>query len=436
MTFTVLDTATGMREVLTAPAGQREDRLRTMLTPMQDMYRYFPGEVDLVALHAMGQGFPLEGRSDEVLAALDQLEAADAWTRIEAALQQAAEVQRQALPDLVIPDVSVLLVLGNPDDEGFMGPARGATGNGSMSGYIQLTMWPTEENLARLEAAAVHELNHNLRYGPGGVVWDPAHVVVGEHVVSEGLADAFARQLYGNDLGYTPIGRPHLEDDAVFDTVLTGLDVGGMENFAAWVLGDEIAQRFGGAPVGVPTGGGYAAGNRLVDTYLAATSATAADALHVPSAEIRAATPGPPRRGSEPEGFPGRVRPGGHRSAWSLSACGPGRSPMRPPRDDQSHPRSRRRQQQHHRPRPEPDDVDRADRRAAEDRRHEHRHRQHRGDGLREQAQSEPPAGPRGAAPRPAAGAPDPAAGEREHQQGQQPERCVQHRGHRGAQLR
>lgn len=291
MTFTVLDTAAGMREVLTAPPGQREDRLRTMLTPVQDMYRYVPGEVDPAALHAMGQGFPLEGHTEQVLTALDQLETADAWTRIETALQHAAAAQTQALPDLVVPDITVLLVLGNPADEGFMGPARGAAGNGSMTGYIQLTMWPTAENLARLEAAAVHELNHNLRYAPGGVLWDPARVVVGEHVVSEGLADAFARQLYGKDLGYTPIGRPHLADDAVFERVLTGLDVGGMENFAAWVLGDEIAQRFGGAPVGVPTGGGYAAGNRLVDAYLAATDATAAEALHVPSAEIRAATP-------------------------------------------------------------------------------------------------------------------------------------------------
>lgn len=291
MTFTVLDTAAGMREVLTASPDRREDRLRQMLAPMQDMYRYFPGEVDLVALHAMGQGFPLEGRTEEVLDAVDQLEEAEAWTRIEVALQRAAAVQKQALPEIEVPDIFVLLVLGDPADEGFMGPSRGVTGNGSMTGYIQLTIWPTAENLARLEAAAVHELNHNLRYAPGGVVWDPARVVVGEHVVSEGLADAFARQLYGDDLGYAPIGRPHLDDDAVFEKVLTGLDVGGMENFGAWVLGDEIAQRFGGASVGVPTGGGYAVGNRLVDAYLAQTGLTAADALHVPSAEIRAATP-------------------------------------------------------------------------------------------------------------------------------------------------
>lgn len=37
-------------------------------------------------------------------------------------------------------------------------------------------------------------------------------VTVGEQVVSEGLADAFARQLYGDELGYTRIGVPHLHD--------------------------------------------------------------------------------------------------------------------------------------------------------------------------------------------------------------------------------
>ncbi|UWF78756.1 DUF2268 domain-containing protein [Microbacterium neungamense] len=151
---------------------------------------------------------------------------------------------------------------------------------------MSLTLWPTDENLARLEASAVHELHHNLRFAPGGAVWNPATVAVGDHVVSEGLADAFARQLYGDDLGYTPIARAHLHDDAVFDKVVSGLDVQGMQNFAAWVLGDATARRFGGQPVGVPTGGGYAVGNRLADRYLAATGRTAAEALHAPAHEV------------------------------------------------------------------------------------------------------------------------------------------------------
>lgn len=285
MTITILDTATGMRDVLAAPASERTERLRSMLEPVSDMYRYFPGEVDLVAMHAMSFGFPVDRSREQVLDALDRLVAADAWGRIARALDAAAAVQLAAVPTLVVPDIAVLLVLGDPDDTYFMEPIRGFSGNGSATGFLSLTLWPTEENLARLEAAAVHELQHNLRYAPGGVIWDPATVVVGEQVISEGLADAFARQLYGH-AGYTPIGLPHLDDDTVFDKVVSGLGVSGMQHFVSWVHGDDAARRFGGEPVGLPTGAGYAAGNRLVDAYLSATGSTAAEALHVPSATI------------------------------------------------------------------------------------------------------------------------------------------------------
>ena len=167
-----------------------------------------------------------------------------------------------------------------------MHDALGLSGNGAVTGYLMLTVWPTEKNLERIEASVVHELNHNLRYAPGGVVWDPATVTVGEHVVGEGLADAFAREMYGDRLGYSPFGVQHLDDDAVFEKVVSGLAVTGMENFGAWVIGDAAARRFGATPVGLPTGAGYAVGNRLVDTYLAATDKAASEALHVPSEEI------------------------------------------------------------------------------------------------------------------------------------------------------
>lgn len=294
MTVTVLDTATGMRRVLDAPADRRADVLHEVLAPAADMYRWFPGDVDLVQMHAAGFGFPLDRRGDDVRAALDALVAADVWRRAERALADAIALQTAATPGITVPDLTVLLVLGDPDDGFFMGPAHGLSGNGSVTGFLQLVLWPTEANLARLEAAVVHELHHNLRYAPGGVVWDPATVTVAEHVVSEGLADAFARQMYGDALGHTPFAVPHLHDDAVLDAVVRGLDVTGMQHFTAWVLGDEAAARFGAEPVGLPMGAGYAAGTRLVDRYLAATGRTAAQALHVPSREVvDVALPGP-----------------------------------------------------------------------------------------------------------------------------------------------
>jgi uncharacterized protein YjaZ len=279
-----------MRGILDAAPSARPDLLRDMLAPTRDMYRYFPGEVDLASMHRQSFGFPLEGADPQLHNALDGMAAADVWRRAESALAGAAEVLAAADPRLSVPDITVLIVLGDPTDAHFMSEVRGTSGNGSVTGFITITLWPTRENLDRIEAAVVHELHHNLRYAPGGVVWNPMTVTVGEHVVSEGLADAFARQLYGTPRGYTPFALDHLDDDGVFQKVLTGLDVTGMQEFAAWVLGDATARRFGGTPVGLPTGAGYAAGNRLVDTYLAATGLTAAKALHADADDIIAAT--------------------------------------------------------------------------------------------------------------------------------------------------
>ncbi|MEU0463423.1 DUF2268 domain-containing putative Zn-dependent protease [Amycolatopsis sp. NPDC006131] len=286
MTITVLDTYPAMRRILRAPLEERAALLEAMLRPAAGMYRYFPGEVDLVAMHRMGSGFPLDRDEDKCLEALEALHDADAWGRIERALRDAVAVQLEATPELAVPGITVLIVLGDPGDEHFMGTSLGMTANGSVSGYLFLNFWPFPENLARLEATAVHELNHNLRYSSGGVVWDPATVTVGEQVVSEGLADAFARQLYGDELGYARVGVPHLHDDAVFAKVVSGLEVTGMQNFTAWVHGDAHAIRYGATPVGLPTGAGYAVGNRLVDAYLAATGRTAAQALLVDSREV------------------------------------------------------------------------------------------------------------------------------------------------------
>ncbi|MFI8852589.1 DUF2268 domain-containing putative Zn-dependent protease [Streptomyces sp. 891-h] len=292
MSITVLDTCSAMRRILTAPVADRVGLLRSMLEANKGMYRYHPREVDLVATHLETSGFPVDRDEERCLDALDTLAEAGAWERMRRALDDALTVLLEATPGLEVPDITVLFVLGDPGDEHFMGPCRGVTGFGGISGHISITFWPFPENVERLEATAVHELHHNLRWAPGGVVWDPMTVTVGEHIVGEGLADAFARQLYGDELGYARIGVPHLRDDEVFDKVLTGLDVTGMQNFTAWVHGDPSAERFGLTPVGLPMGAGYAAGNRLVDTYLAATGQTAAQALHADSSEIIAATLG------------------------------------------------------------------------------------------------------------------------------------------------
>ncbi|GAA1300231.1 DUF2268 domain-containing protein [Brachybacterium tyrofermentans] len=286
MTISMIDSASSMNRVLTADAKDRADLIRDMWAPMAGMYHFIPGGVDMATVHQQNFGFRPDSAIEQVREGLESLVAADAWTRIEKALEDGVAALTSADPGVTIPDLNVLLVLGDPTSQHFVDEVQGMSGFGGISGYIAITVWPTSRVLDRLEAIAVHELHHNVRYSPGGIVWDPQTVMVGEHVVSEGLADVFASELYGA-AGYTHFVRDETRsDDQVLAKVASGLGVTGMADFAAWVLGDSSAQLFGAEPVGLPTGAGYAAGARLVREYLDATGATAAQNVRTPASDI------------------------------------------------------------------------------------------------------------------------------------------------------
>jgi uncharacterized protein YjaZ len=120
---------------------------------------------------------------------------------------------------------------------------------------------------------------------------------VGEQAVSEGLADSFARDLYG-ELGLTLIGLGSAGDAAVFEKVVSGLNVSGMRILAPWVHGDATAARFGAEPVGLPTGAGYAVGLELVDRYQRASGRSAAEACVIGADQLIAIAFDPRRPGS------------------------------------------------------------------------------------------------------------------------------------------
>lgn len=265
-----------------------QDAARRLWQPMAGMYFFIPGGPDLAAVHTQNFGFGPDAPNDEILGAIDDLERADAWGRIERALDMGLRELASANPTLTVPDLKVLLVLGDPTNRHFMDEIRGLSAFGGISGYIAITVWPTKEVLDRLEGIALHELHHNVRYSPGGVVWEPQTVTVGEHVVAEGLADLFAVGLVGEQ-GFTHfVSQETRTSNAVLHRFGEGLAVTGMQDFAAWVLGDASARLFGATPVGLPTGAGYAAGARIVTAYLDATGQPAAAAVTTPAEEILA----------------------------------------------------------------------------------------------------------------------------------------------------
>lgn len=275
-----------MSRVLQAAPDARADQVRDMWSPLAGMYHFVPGGVDMATVHRQNFGFDWDGSTALVEQGIGRLIEADAWRRITEALQRGAAELAAMNPSIDVPDLQVLLVLGDPTNKHFVDEVQGLSAFGGISGFISITVWPTAQVLDRLEAIAVHELHHNVRYSPGGVVWDPMTVTVGEQVISEGLADEFAAELYG-DRGYTHfVSEQARNDDEVLAKVSAGLSITGMQNFTAWVHGDASAKLLGAEPVGLPTGAGYAAGTRLVRAYLEATGSSAAQAVAAPADEI------------------------------------------------------------------------------------------------------------------------------------------------------
>src|SRR4051794_8056772 len=100
MPITVPDTCSAIRRILLAPVPDRVDLLRSMLEPARGMYRYFPGDVDLVARHLEASGFPIDRDEERCLDAVETLAAAGARERMQRALDDALAVLLKATPGL------------------------------------------------------------------------------------------------------------------------------------------------------------------------------------------------------------------------------------------------------------------------------------------------------------------------------------------------
>ena len=60
MTFSVIDSAAAMSEVLKAASDARTDLVREMWSPLAGMYHFVPGGVDMAAVHRQNFGFDWE----------------------------------------------------------------------------------------------------------------------------------------------------------------------------------------------------------------------------------------------------------------------------------------------------------------------------------------------------------------------------------------
>jgi uncharacterized protein YjaZ len=286
MKIVVHDTATATAELLSRPLSERPDLLREIYAPLQSMLAVTGGG-DVVQQHQMlGSGFRIDRDDERYLPALRAMQDADVWSTVQDWLEKAWQHLDAAVPGVAHADtVHVVLLLGNPDDDHLVQRSAGYFGLGGIPGSLLLTMWPTDAALRNIGFAAVHELHHNVRYA--NVAWNPATVTLGEHIVAEGLAEAFVRELAG-EAALGPWTRA-LDGEQLrhaYDVITAAIDTAGMQNLPGYVLGDATAQRMGLPTVGLPDFAGYGVGLRIAEAHQAASGLTAAQSVALPAREV------------------------------------------------------------------------------------------------------------------------------------------------------
>lgn len=281
-----------LRTALEAPESERSDVFRKeVMEPLRPFWGAFRN---------FGQQAPMEGQEDTLgiarafgyyspeldvtagLEALHKLEEAGSWTTCVDAVRKAFAVLDPASYDVKLPDVQFTFVLGDPVMLGKNDKIQGYTGFGGMPGLIMMMAWPNDFNLPRLAAATTHEANHNVRFSVEP--WTQA-TTVGQYMVAEGLAEAFAVELYGEDkVGPWATALSTAEVEALKPRYREALEVTG--DVRGYIFGDWIVEEFGAKPLGLPDFVGYTMGYEVVRAYLTKTGQTAAGATYVPWQEI------------------------------------------------------------------------------------------------------------------------------------------------------
>lgn len=144
---------------------------------------------------------------------------------------------------------------------------KGYTGFGGIPGFITVNIYPNDYNLPKIPAVIAHEFNHNIRFSYFD--WDHGNVTVGDYLVIEGLAESFAKELYGSEqIGPWVTNMDKEELKYSIEVIGESLDIKGFAEVSSYMFGDEIAAQEGYQPIGLPFCAGYAVGYKTVQSFM------------------------------------------------------------------------------------------------------------------------------------------------------------------------
>lgn len=294
MNYTVLDIADIYRRLLATPdpAAQTALFADAIITPFAPVFALFGG--DAAALSRQWGLFTpadldLTGAAGARLAALlAALTEYGAWQQVTQALADSVQAfadYRERIPlahitAALLPVDAARTLPGTPDYAGF----------GALPGWLMVTVTrATAQSLPRLKAAAAHEMHHNL----AGAAGQPMNggrslddVTVAEYIIGEGLAEAFAVALYGEDVAGPWTVLPPAQMERARRLIGAALDVRGFGRVRRYIFGDLGAAE---TAESIPPYAGYCIGYQVVRAYCRRTGHSVVEATFVPPADIIAA---------------------------------------------------------------------------------------------------------------------------------------------------
>jgi uncharacterized protein YjaZ len=293
MELVTIDALSGLREALKAPKTKRvkvfDEKVMEPLRPFWEPFlSRMPGGDEHAhedpALRAAKtfNFFTPDLDVESGLGALDKLDQAGTWAESVATIERAWAALAPETHEIELDKILFAFALGDPAKlEG----QSGYTGFGGMPGLVMILAWPTDENLAKLPAAGAHELNHNIRFS-----FEPFHPVdttVGQYIVAEGLAEAFAAEVCGADnLGPWASALSADQVAEVAPRFRDAIDVNGFNEIRGYIFGDWAAEKSGYKPQGLPDFAGYTVGYEVVRAFLDHSGKSASEATYIPWRDV------------------------------------------------------------------------------------------------------------------------------------------------------
>lgn len=162
---------------------------------------------------------------------------------------------------------------------------KGYSGFGGIPGYILISIFPNDYNVQKIPALIAHEFHHNLRFSYKD--WHHGNVSVGDYLIIEGLAEAFAGELYGNEMlgpWVTSFNKEELEYSK--EIIKNALNIKGFAEVTSYIFGDEVAAERGYETVGLPNFAGYAVGYQIVKSFMKNTGKNVLETTLLDTKEI------------------------------------------------------------------------------------------------------------------------------------------------------